>query len=81
MKPLLVIAAGGTIDAAEYNFETGSVIAFAKPAAIYVFEKAIYRIVLSATTLTGQIKTIAICGSMDFFRGNGLAFPSSMPAA
>jgi L-asparaginase len=40
MKPLLVIAAGGTIDAAEYNFETGSVIAFAKPAAIYVFEKA-----------------------------------------
>ena len=40
MKPLLVIAAGGTIDAAEYDFETGSVIAFAKPAAIYVFEKA-----------------------------------------
>jgi hypothetical protein len=26
MNRLLIIAAGGTIDAAEYNFETGSVI-------------------------------------------------------
>jgi L-asparaginase len=39
MKPLLIIAAGGTIDAAEYNFETGSVISFAKSAALDVFEK------------------------------------------
>lgn len=39
MKPLLMIAAGGTIDAFEYNFETGSVISFAKPAAGEIMEK------------------------------------------
>ena len=39
MKPLLIIAAGGTIDALEYNFETGSVISFTKPVAAEIMEK------------------------------------------
>ena len=39
MKPLLIIAAGGTIDAAEYIFEAGSDISFVKSAASDVFEK------------------------------------------
>jgi len=39
MKSILIITAGGTIDAHEYNFETGSVISFAAPAAIDIIEK------------------------------------------
>jgi L-asparaginase len=39
MKPFLVIAAGGTMDAAEYDYDTGSVISFAKPAALDILEK------------------------------------------
>ncbi len=39
MQPILIITAGGTIDALEYNFETGSVISFAEPAAVGIIEK------------------------------------------
>jgi L-asparaginase len=39
MNRLLIMAAGGTIDAAEYNFETGSVISFARPAARHICER------------------------------------------
>lgn len=39
MKPILIIAAGGTFDALEYNFETGSVISFSPPVATTIIEK------------------------------------------
>lgn len=39
MNPILIIAAGGTIDAFQYDFETGSVISFAKPAVAAIIEK------------------------------------------
>lgn len=39
MKPILIIAAGGTIDAREYDFKTESVISFAEPAANEIMEK------------------------------------------
>lgn len=51
MKPLAIIAVGGTIDAHEYDFASGSVISFGDPAANEIVKKAMPGIASEKITL------------------------------
>lgn len=56
MKPITIIAAGGTIDAQEYDFKTGSVVSFGKPAALEIIRKAMPGIASENVILTSPFQ-------------------------
>lgn len=56
MKPLAIIAVGGTIDAEEYDFQTGSVVSFGKPAAVDIVKKTMPGIASENIILTSPFQ-------------------------
>ncbi len=56
MKPLVIIAVGGTIDAQEYDFETGNVISFRTSAAGEIVQKAMPGVAAEKITLTSPFQ-------------------------
>jgi L-asparaginase len=56
MTQITIIAAGGTIDANEYDFKTGSVISFGNPAALEIVKKVMPGIASKNIILTSPFQ-------------------------
>lgn len=56
MKNITIIAAGGTIDAQEYDFTTGSVVSFMQPAALEIVKKVMPGLASENITITSPFQ-------------------------
>ena len=56
MTNITIIAAGGTIDAREYDFKTGSVVSFGKPAALEIVKKVMPGVASEKVTITSPFQ-------------------------
>lgn len=56
MKNITIIAAGGTIDAQEYDFKTGSVLSFGNPAALEIVKKTMPGVASESITITSPFQ-------------------------